>query len=204
MDTFFLNTTIDGLIGSLVMFILMWLITNSGLANCNMVGAIGSIMTRSRTKENIYGFATYLAGGIFFSAIYNLLLSEVFVQSPHFMIFASIFIGFVHGLIVSYAIIAIFSERHTDRRFQKVSIGIGIAHLIAHMVFGFTIGVLFSVQHGLLNAESFTNTNPFLVYSGMVVAAICVLMFMFSLERKFQRTRRKQRIRKRDRQFARH
>ena len=204
MELFLLQSTTDGLIGSLVMFILMWLITNSGLANCNMIGAIGSIMTKDRTKENIYGFATYLAGGVFFSLVYNLLLSEIFVKSPYFMISASVFIGFVHGLVVSYAIIAIFSERHTDRRFQNVSIGIGIAHLVAHMIFGFTVGVLFSVQHGLINTASFDKTNPFLVYSGMVVSAVCVLMFMFSLERRFQKSRKKQKIRRRVRHLARH
>jgi hypothetical protein len=204
MEVFFYNAAVDGIIGSLVMSILMWLITNSGLANCNMIGAIGSMLTEDRNKENIYGAAIYLAGGISFSIIYNLLLSEIFVKSPYFMISASVFIGFVHGLVVSYAIIAVFSFRHTNRRFQNVSIGIGIAHLVAHMFFGFTVGVLFSFQHGLLKATSFDNTNPFLVYAGMVVASICVLMFMFSLERKFQKTRKKQRIRKRVRQFARH
>ncbi len=204
MEAFLLQTTTDGLIGSLVMFILMWLITNSGLANCNMVGAIGSIITKDRSKENFYGFLTYLVGGVFFSFVYNLLLSEIFVKSSYFMVSASVFIGFVHGLVVSYAIIAIFSERHTDVRFQNVSIGIGVAHLVAHMVYGFTIGVLFSIQHGLINMASFDKTNPYLVYTGMVIAAVCVLMFMFSLERRFQKNKKKKKIRRRVRQFARH
>ena len=119
MEMFLYNTTVDGLIGSLVMFILMWLITNSGLANCNMIGAIGSIMTKSRTKENIYGFATYLAGGVFFHSLQSA-FKWIFVQSPYFMISASVFIGFVLSLIVSYAIIIYFQKGIRTQDFNSV------------------------------------------------------------------------------------
>jgi hypothetical protein len=183
----------------------MWLITNSGLANCNMVGALGSIFTRDRSKENFIGFVVYLCGGVMFSVIYDLILAELFtiVPSAGFMISAGMFIGFAHGLVVSYAIIAIFSERHVDKRFQQVSIGIGIAHLIAHVLFGFTIGALFSYNYGLVDSVAIENVNPMVVYASLVLLAVCFLMVMFSIERRIQKALRRQKVRKRMKHFAR-
>ena len=68
---------------------------------------------------------------MFFTFVYNMIFQEIMIDSVNFMLLLAMFLGFVHGLIVSYAIVAVFSHKHKDDRFQEVSIGIALAHLIA-------------------------------------------------------------------------
>ena len=153
MEDFILGSMGDGLIASAVMFTFMWLITNSKLANCNMVVALGSLLTRDKKSEFFVGLGVYTLGGVMFGLLYNLLLSEIYIDNPYFMIGASTFIGFVHGIVVSYAIIAIFSEKHHDPRFQNASLEIGVAHLFSHVVFGLVVGMMFAYRGMLWNSN---------------------------------------------------
>ena len=179
-----LSIAFDGLVGSSLMFALMWVITNSGLANCNMVAAIGSMLTSDRNREGLLGFSIYILGGLLFAAVYNVLLTMINIQSATLMIGASIFIGFAHGLVVSFAIIAIFSERHLDTRFQNASIGIGIAHLIAHMLYGLSIGVLFCLRMNLISSTVLNDKSPLFIYSMVALAALPFIMSIFSIDKR--------------------
>ena len=182
-----LSVLLDGFVGVLSMFSIMWLITNSGLANCNMVGAIGSMLTKDRQKENLYGFTVYLFGGLFFAFLYNYIFLATKIPSMNFMLFMSLFLGFIHGLVVSYAIIAVFSHQHKDERFKDVSIGIALAHLFAHMLFGLTLGLMFCMRSGLLNPNFSFHKNPMAVYTFFAITALPVLMSIFSIDRKIHK-----------------
>lgn len=183
----YLGTAMDGAVGVFLMFAIMWLITNSGLANCNMVGAIGSMITPDKTKENVYGLLVYVAGGMFFTFVYNMIFQEIMIDSVNFMLLLAMFLGFVHGLIVSYAIVAVFSHKHKDDRFQEVSIGIALAHLIAHMIFGVTLGLLFCLRHEILTTSMTYDNSPFMIYTFFAMTALPIMMSIFSIEKKIRK-----------------
>ncbi len=183
----YLEIALYGLIGVSLMFSVMWLITNSGLANCNMVGAIGSMLTADKKRENLYGFAVYLAGGLFFTFVYNYIFEATNIGSTNFTLVLSLFLGFIHGLVVSYAIIAVFSLGHRDDRFREVSIGIALAHLVAHMIFGFCLGMLFCMRTGMLSTGFSYESSPFMVYAFCALTALPVMMSIFSIDRKIRK-----------------
>ncbi len=187
MDLNHLEIVFYGMIGVFLMFSVMWLITNSGLANCNMVGAIGSMLTADRKRENLYGFAVYVLGGLFFTFVYNYIFEVTNIDSTNFTLILSLFLGFIHGLIVSYAIIAVFSLGHRDDRFRDVSIGIALAHLVAHMIFGFSLGILFCMRNGMLSSGFSYERSPYMVYAFFALIALPVMMSIFSLDRKIRK-----------------
>ena len=187
MNLDYLAVALDGLVGVLLMFSVMWLITNSGLANCNMVGAIGSMLTPDRKRENLYGLAIYVAGGLFFTFVYNFMFEATNIESTNFTLVLSLFLGFIHGLIVSYAIIAVFSLGHRDDRFREVSIGIALAHLVAHVIFGFCLGFLFCLRTGILSPDLSYENSPFMVYAFFAVTSLPILMSIFSIDRKIRK-----------------
>jgi len=50
-------------------------------------------------------------------------------------------IGFAHGLFVSFLLIVSVAEHHPLAKFRRVGFGVAITYLVAHVVYGFTIGL---------------------------------------------------------------
>ena len=62
-----LGIILSGLVASLVMVFVMQLITLSGIANANMVQAIGGLVTRQRRFSVLVGLLIYFSAGILFA-----------------------------------------------------------------------------------------------------------------------------------------
>ena len=129
-----------GFIASLLMIGFMHLITISGIANANMIQAIGGLVTRERKSSFKIGLMIYFLAGILFSIGYPQILSQLQSSSPAVLIFAGIFLGFAHGLIVGFAIVIEAVGRHPLPEFRNAGFSVAIAHILGHMVYGVSIG----------------------------------------------------------------
>ena len=66
-----------GFFASLLMIGFMHLITISGIANANMIQAIGGLVTRERKSSFKIGLMIYFLAGILFSIGYQQILSQL-------------------------------------------------------------------------------------------------------------------------------
>ncbi len=69
------ETILAGVLGTGMMSLVMWLITRSGIANADMIGAIGSIFTRSYENAFTPGLIIHLAAGVVIAFFYVVLIS---------------------------------------------------------------------------------------------------------------------------------
>ena len=138
MDTF-LYVLLAGLLGTMSMSGIMWAISYIGDVNADMVRAIGSFYTKDMKTALVPGLITHLIIGILFAFPYAFIIS----LAPKVLI-ASIVtggvLGFVHGYLVSFGIVALVSDRHPLPEFREAGFAIAAAHVLGHVFYGVTVG----------------------------------------------------------------
>lgn len=119
-----------------------------GLPETQMIRAIGSWITKDYKSSLKPGFAVHMIAGIGFAYFYSQLLAT----APKMDTSAAIgfwdivvvctLIGAVHGLLVTLFLVIAVAQYHPVERFQRLGPGDMAAHVIGHIVYGFTVGVL--------------------------------------------------------------
>ena len=151
MGEFLLRAVLAGLAGTVVMTLVMALITRTGMANADMVRAIGSIVTRSLARALPVGVALYALGGVVFAVLYATALSLVPVNGfwPTFGV--STVLGFAHGFVMSFILVVSVAEHHPLEQFRDSGFGVAVAHIVGHITYGMGVGLvlgLAGVQRG--------------------------------------------------------
>ncbi len=62
-------------------------------------------------------------------------------QFVHYLALGVLF-GFAHGLVVSFMLVVLVAEHHPVARFQRAGLDVALAHLAAHIVYGFIVGLV--------------------------------------------------------------
>ena len=143
---------IAGIIGDLIMIFFLRRARFFHLPETQMIRAIGSMVTKKVENALWPGFLIHLAGGIFFAYFYRLFLEtapgvgENLTQGGQVMVFVVVcgMMGFVHGLIVTLFLVISVSQYHPIEEFRSLDPGDMAAHVIAHIVYGTTVGFLLS------------------------------------------------------------
>ncbi|NOX36682.1 MAG: hypothetical protein GXO78_04015 [Calditrichaeota bacterium] len=138
---FIIEGIVAGLVGTFVMTLCLLLIHKSGWANADMVRAIGSAITRSYQNAFPVGLVVHFLVGIPIALAYLTLLNIFQVQGYWSTIMAAGFLGFGHGLVFSFLLLAL-AEMHPMERFQQVDLQVAFAHLLAHVIYGLGVGVV--------------------------------------------------------------
>ena len=139
METYVL-TALVGIAGAIVMSALMYGIHYAGLAEADMIRAIGSIVTKSEDDALFLGSAIHLASGVIFAFVYVGFFSIFpFEGVVEFFLFGFVG-GAFHGLVVSFILVSVVAVRHPLERFRQAGFGVAVAHLIGHVVYGGVIG----------------------------------------------------------------
>ncbi len=125
---------------------MLYLITRSGVTNARMVFAVGSIFTRTEESALFVGTTFHLISGSIFGIIYSLAFMVASPMNATLVISAGAGLGFIHGLIVCFALIATVSEVHPLEEFRGVGIAVGVAHLIVHILYGLLVGVVIAAS----------------------------------------------------------
>lgn len=135
---------IAGFVATTGITILLWLIDKTNLANANMVRAVGSAVTRSYKSSMIPGFVIQFSLGVIFAIAYIYILQQFQMSGTFSLAFAGGLIGLGHGFAFSF-IMVILAEHHPVEKFQNASFQVAIAHFFAHILYGFLIGLMFTV-----------------------------------------------------------
>jgi hypothetical protein len=118
-----------------------------GLANADMVRAIGSIYTRSYKNAFWPGVFIKFTGGAVFAVFYAIIGGVAPIHSKGGLILVMTFVGIFHGLAMSVLMSVAVAEHHPLPEFQKAGPEVILSHLAGHIVYGFSVGMLFALLH---------------------------------------------------------
>ena len=133
-----------GLMGTSTMLAVMSVLHTLKLANADMVRAIGSLYTRSYKGSLVPGLVIHYTVGLIFAFIYSKLIWYAPVVTPSSIIIIATFAGFVHGVIVGLALEVMVAVYHPVPQFRKAGFAVVVAHIIGHVAYGLTLGIVFA------------------------------------------------------------
>jgi hypothetical protein len=130
-----------GIIATAGMTGFLWIMDKTGKINANMVRALGSALTRSIDTSFVPGIIIQFLSGIMFAFIYIYALHLLQLNNVYSYMLAGSIIGFGHGFAFSF-IMVILAEHHPVEKFKNAGFQVAIIHFIAHIVYGFLIGLI--------------------------------------------------------------
>lgn len=132
----FWEAIISGILGSMAMLVVLYVITFAKIANADMVRALGSLATKTLSHSIQVGLLIYFTGGIIFSFLYFLIFRIFPLQEAGPLLFLGAYGGFIHGLIISFALVIEVAGRHPVEQFSQAGYGVALAHIVGHVVYG--------------------------------------------------------------------
>ena len=133
---------ISGFAATIAMSLFLSFLHRANIANTDMVRAIGSVFTRSESYAFRTGIIIHMISGIFFAYLYSIVLAFAPLSTDIAIIMVSTTLSFFHGLVMTMLLAIVVAEHHPLARFQKAGIDVLFGHLVAHVVYGFTLGVM--------------------------------------------------------------
>lgn len=138
---FLYTTLLAGVLGAGAMEFVMWLVSRAGWAKTNMIVALGSLLTGSRTNAWRVGVIMHSVSTCVFAILYTLALVAMEMTDLPAAFVIGLGIGFVHGMLVSLMLVWIVAENHPLEEFSRASFAVGLAHLAGHVAFGGAVGL---------------------------------------------------------------
>lgn len=147
-----LATIVAGLAGTVLMSLSMSAVHLAGWARADMIRALGSRVTGKYEGSLGTGLMIHFAAGVVFAFPYVLLLGGVDLPSTAAMIIMGAVLGFVHGFVMSFLLVAAVAEKHPIEQFQNAGFGVAAAHIFGHVCYGVGVAVvtaLLSIDFGV-------------------------------------------------------
>jgi hypothetical protein len=133
---------IAGVIGTAGMTIFLQIITKTGVANADMVRALGSLFTKSLDSAFSVGIVIHTISGIIFAFIYAIIITSFNLQGIIKSASAGTIMGFIQGGIVGFVLVTSVAENHPLPDFQKAGFSVAVVHWLAHVIYGFIVGLI--------------------------------------------------------------
>ena len=133
---------ICGLIGAFAMNLFMRQVSATYSKRVDMIRALGSFVTGKLDNAALVGTAIHSIAGVFFGIVYFLIINAMNALVFPIAIFLGLGFGFFHGLITSYGLMFVASERHPIEEYRKATLEQGLLHLVGHIIFGGVAGLL--------------------------------------------------------------
>ena len=143
---FILRSVVSGLIATSGMTLLLTAITKSGIANADMVRAVGSLFTKSLDNAAKVGLIIHFSVGLVFGVLYTFAIQAFEVQGFLSNVGSGALIGFIHGAVVSFMLVAAVAENHPLKEFQEAGFSVAVAHWAAHLTYGLVIGIVLGLM----------------------------------------------------------
>ena len=131
-----------GIIGTAGMEILLQSITKSGMANADMARAVGSLFTRKLENSYRIGIMIQTISGIIFAFLYAIIIVFFNVHGFLSCAGAGTLIGFIHGAIVGFVLVAAVAESHPLPEFREAGFSVAVAHWFGHIIYGLMVGAV--------------------------------------------------------------
>jgi len=123
----------------------MWLITQSRLANADMIRAVGSILTRSYENSFVPGLMAHFTVGILIAFVYAAFFELFPVDSIVAYSGLGAMMGTMHGLAVTFTLVIMVAEHHPLEQFRQAGAEVAIAHMVGHIVYGLIVGAVIGI-----------------------------------------------------------
>ena len=149
---FLLTSILAGILGACAMIGVMHLITQAEWAKANMLVALGSLITRSRENAHRAGIIAHLVAAVIFASLYNLAMMQFGLTHMPGALFTGAFLGVLHGIIMSLALVWVVCESHPLEEFQSASFAVGVAHLAGHVAYGAVVGLVIGILSTIFGA----------------------------------------------------
>jgi len=141
-----LETIIAGIAGTALMSLVMTLVHRADWARADMIRALGSYFTDSYERSVAPGLLVHYIAGIVLAFPYVIVLDGLDVLSPWGAMAIGGLIGFVHGFMMAFVLIAV-SDSHPVERFRGAGFEIAGAHLVGHIAYGIGVAGVAAAFH---------------------------------------------------------
>lgn len=131
-----------GTLGALAMNAFMYAISNQANPRVNMAEALGSLITKRLEGASRIGHICHLAIGILFGLLYAYTLAAAGATALPQAIFLGMALGLFQGIIISYCLMFIVSEKHPIEKYRRATLQTGALHLLGHILYGAVVGLL--------------------------------------------------------------
>lgn len=135
-----------GIVGTVGMELLLRSITKSGLASADMARAIGSVFTKSLDSAYGLGMVIQTFNGIIFGVIYTGIITYMNIHGFINCAGAGLLIGFIHGAVVGFVLVAVVAEHHPLPKFRDAGFEVAIAHWAGHLAYGLMVGAVIGLM----------------------------------------------------------
>jgi hypothetical protein len=146
IPNFLLTALVAGLLGGAAMEFTMWLIARKGWAKGNMIVALGGLCTGSRANALRVGLIIHACSAVVFACLYTVALMALGLTGLPHALTIGMGIGFVHGMLVSLALVWVVADRHPLEEFKEADLAIGLCHLAGHVAYGGIVGLIVGVS----------------------------------------------------------
>lgn len=140
-----IQTVFAGIAGTLSMTLLMWFIHRSGIANADMIRAIGSMLTRSYENAFSPGLIIHFIVGAVIAFFYVLLINLFAPSTVVYNTLTGAMIGLFHGVAFAFILVISVAEYHPLEQFREAGFEVAIAHLAGHIVYGLIVGTIVGI-----------------------------------------------------------
>ena len=134
--------SVCGLVGAFAMNLFMRSVSSAYSKRVDMLVALGSYFTGTVDNAATLGSVIHALAGIVFGALYFLIMNAMNALIFPYAIFLGMGFGFFHGLVMSYCLMFIASERHPIEAYRKATLEEGLLHLVGHVIFGGVAGLI--------------------------------------------------------------
>ena len=134
--------SVCGLAGAFAMNLFMRSVSNAYSQRVDMIIALGSFFTGTVDNAATLGSLIHGLAGIVFAVLYFIIMNLMGGLIFPYAIFLGMGFGFFHGLVMSYCLMFIASERHPIETYRKATLETGLLHLVGHIIFGGVAGLI--------------------------------------------------------------
>lgn len=136
------TSLVAGVLGGVAMELVMWFIARAGLAQGDMILALGSLLTRSRENAYRVGLVVHATAAAGFALVYTLLMVTLGYTHLPLSLMLGLGVGALHGLIVSLMLVWVVADRHPLEEFKEADLLVGLSHLAGHVAYGAVVGLV--------------------------------------------------------------
>lgn len=135
---------LGGLLGTGALTSVLYGFDRAGLANGDMVRAVGSLITKKYEGSLSPGLFIHFLSGIFFAVLYGIIIDLFNAGTINLSMSYGIAIGLFHGAVVALLLV-VAAEHHPIEKFQKATLKVAALHWGAHVAYGLVVGLIVGV-----------------------------------------------------------
>ena len=109
----------------------------------DVIRATGALLTARRERIFRFGLVFHLGMGIFFAFLYGAFLG---LSRLPFNALTGLLLGSLHGVVIMLLVSIVIMEHHPIAGYHEKGLGSGLAQLMAHMIYGVTVGAVVSLM----------------------------------------------------------